>query len=472
MSQPAEIKVNPEVASTADWSTKSTSKANRSDEQPTDGCDLPTPGVATLPPHLRARVIALASRGISQLPATRIPPALRASASFAPAKREKLVGGQIAATLDSDDEFREHLATQVRALVPKALAALELGAAETVPSPDDAAAAFLVRPGGWVAVVERAIRAEQQRRVTAGGDPVATVERLRAELSEARGEVRSAREKLRGQLDEVKADNTTLRRTLGQTRQQLKQAQDVATKADDALEAVRREGGVAQRAAEAEARRLRQRVEQLESQTTSIRRAARDDRDAETMRLRLLLDTVMDGAAGLRRELALPPVDMLPADTVRAIVPDADTGLGVGRSLADDDPGLLRQLLDLPRLHLIVDGYNVSKSAWPSSPLEQQRTRLSSRISALVAGKGIEVTIVFDGADLTHPPRVSSPRGIRVLFSPPGVIADDTVRLLVSAEPVGRPLVVVSTDREVAESVTKMGARSVSSQALIAAVGV
>jgi predicted RNA-binding protein with PIN domain len=113
----------------------------------------------------------------------------------------------------------------------------------------------------------------------------------------------------------------------------------------------------------------------------------------------------------------------------------------------------------------------VSKTAWPSAPLEEQRNRLGSRVAALVAGKGIEVTIVFDGADLKHPPTVSAPRGVRVLFSPPGVIADDTIRHLVSAEPLGRPLVVVSTDREVAESVTKMGARSVASQALVAAMG-
>ncbi len=124
------------------------------------------------------------------------------------------------------------------------------------------------------------------------------------------------------------------------------------------------------------------------------------------------------------------------------------------------------------RAHLIIDGYNVSKSAWPTAPLEEQRNRLASKVAALVAGKRIETTIVFDGAELKHPPVISPPRGVRVLFSPPGVIADDTIRQLVFVEPEGRPLVVVSTDREVAESVTKMGARSVSSQALVAAMGV
>jgi len=444
------------------------------DDQPTPPGDA-APTTHALPPRLRAGVVALASQGLSRLPATQVPAALRKSASFAPAKRAKLVGGQIAAAVDRDGEFREHLATQVRAIAPTAVASLESG---TPPVTLDtlaeaAAAAFLVRTDGWEAVVERAMEAEEQRREAPGGDLAAMVERLQAALTSARSEVRSVREKLRAQVAEVKADNTALRRTLGQTRQQLKQAQETAASADVVVGSVRRESEIAQRAAEAEARRLRARVERLESHNTSARRAVREERETETMRVRLLLDTVMDAAAGLRRELALPPSEMLPADTVRTVEPGVDPGVaGVGRSLLGDDPTLLRRLLEVPRAHLIIDGYNVSKAAWATAPLEEQRNRLASRVAALVAGKGVETTIVFDGADLKHPPTVSLPRGIRVLFSPPGVIADDTIRHLVSAEPLGRPLVVVSTDREVAESVTKMGARSVTSQALVAAMGI
>jgi predicted RNA-binding protein with PIN domain/phage shock protein A len=443
-------------------------------EQPTPPGNA-APTTHALPPRLRARVVALASQGLSRVPPAHVPAALRRSASFAPAKRAKLVAGDLAGAVDDDDEFREHLATQVRAIVPTATASLE---SDTPPVTvetlaETAAAAFLLRTEGWESVVQRAIDAEEERRDAPGGDLAATVEKLQAALTSARSELKSAREKMRTQVAEVKADNAALRRTLGQTRQQLKQAQETAASVDSVVESVRRESEIAQRAAEAESRRLRARVERLESHTTSARRAVREDREAETMRLRLLLDTVMDSAAGLRRELALPPSEMLPADTVRAVEPGVDPGVaGVGRALLGDDPMLLRRLLEVPRAHLIIDGYNVSKTAWPTAPLEEQRNRLGSRVAALVAGKGIETTIVFDGADLKHPPSVSPPRGIRVLFSPPGVIADDTIRHLVTAEPLGRPLVVVSTDREIAESVTKMGARSVTSQALVAAMGV
>ena len=79
----------------------------------------------------------------------------------------------------------------------------------------------------------------------------------------------------------------------------------------------------------------------------------------------------------------------------------------------------------------------------------------------LAAQTGAEVTCVFDGAELAAPVLLAPPRGVRVLFSKPGVTADELIRQLVRAEPPGRPVVVVSTDREVADGVAKAGARPV-----------
>jgi predicted RNA-binding protein with PIN domain len=138
----------------------------------------------------------------------------------------------------------------------------------------------------------------------------------------------------------------------------------------------------------------------------------------------------------------------------------------VGRSAPDDDPALLDELLALPQVHLIVDGYNVTKTAWPNSPLHSQRQRLVTALGALVAQRRIEVTVVFDGAELSGPVRLNSPRGVRVRFSPAGVIADEVIRQLVRAEPPGRPVVVVSSDREVAESIVAMGARALGATSL------
>jgi hypothetical protein len=55
-----------------------------------------------------------------------------------------------------------------------------------------------------------------------------------------------------------------------------------------------------------------------------------------------------------------------------------------------------------------------------------------------------------------------------VRFSPAGVTADDVLLELVRAEPVGRPVVVVSGDGEVASGATEAGARAIPSTALVA----
>jgi predicted RNA-binding protein with PIN domain len=140
-------------------------------------------------------------------------------------------------------------------------------------------------------------------------------------------------------------------------------------------------------------------------------------------------------------------------------------------SLDPDDPAMLEQLIALPRAHLIVDGYNVTKTAWPEQSLERQRERLLAGIAPLVARSGAEVTVVFDAAGSTERPVVNRPRGVRVLYSPAGVIADDVIRELVAAEPRGRPLVVVSSDNEVAGDVVRAGARCLAAGALTRLVG-
>ena len=63
----------------------------------------------------------------------------------------------------------------------------------------------------------------------------------------------------------------------------------------------------------------------------------------------------------------------------------------------------------MPRARLIVDGYNVSKTAWPTSSLEAQRIRLLSGLAPLVARTGAETTVVFDAAALDRAARGRGP---------------------------------------------------------------
>jgi predicted RNA-binding protein with PIN domain len=188
-----------------------------------------------------------------------------------------------------------------------------------------------------------------------------------------------------------------------------------------------------------------------------------------------LLDTVVEAAQGLRRELALPPVSTRPADDVVAAggavtQAAAEVQDREGRARADDDPGVLEALLSLPQVHLVVDGYNVTKEGYGGLTLEQQRDRLTGSLIALVARTRVEATVVFDGASVDA--RIGGgPRGVRVVFSPPGETADEVIRRLVRAEPPGRPVIVVSSDREVADGVAAAGARPVPSRTLLQLLG-
>jgi hypothetical protein len=51
------------------------------------------------------------------------------------------------------------------------------------------------------------------------------------------------------------------------------------------------------------------------------------------------------------------------------------------------------------------------------------------------------------------------------------VIADDVIRQMAAAEPVGRVLIVVSSDREVADGVRRSGARVAASTVLLEMLG-
>ncbi len=178
----------------------------------------------------------------------------------------------------------------------------------------------------------------------------------------------------------------------------------------------------------------------------------------------LLVDTVVQAATGLRRELSLPPVSVRPADAVAAAAPES----GAGRRV--DDPAALDGLLTLPNAHLVVDGYNVTKTGYPDLPLADQRGRLITALAALGARCGAEVTVVFDG-DRRPPVQPAVPRGVRVLFSAADEIADDLIRRLVAAEPEGRPVVVVTNDQQIVRDTRRDAVWSVPSEALLARLG-
>jgi predicted RNA-binding protein with PIN domain len=398
----------------------------------------------------------------------RLPASLRKVADFAPARRARLGGTAILAALDGDDDFRERVAAQVVAKLPAPLSDLADAPRDSDPA-ELAALAWLVRPDGWQDLLADALTRVADRGAAAGGASEADMERLRSKAEASDQAMREARARHREELADLKAENTRLRRTLGETRKDLRDANAAAEKAEAAADEARRRAEIASTAGEKESRQLRAQIERLESEAKSERRAARSDRDEATLRARLLLEAVIDAATGLRRELALPQVAGAPGDRIEAELAEAGgtrTPSSAG-ALGPTSPALLEQYLTMPRARLIVDGYNVSKTAWESSSLEAQRIRLLNGLAPVVARTGAETTVVFDAASSSSRPVVSAPRGVKVRFSPEGVIADDVIRDLVAAEPEGRVVVVVTNDQAVARDVVRAGARSASSEALV-----
>ena len=272
--------------------------------------------------------------------------------------------------------------------------------------------------------------------------------RLRDRLADAERALRDLRARHRGQLDELKTENASLRRKLGESRAAVRAAREEAERAALEAEAARAELGATRENADKELRRLRAQVDRLEEELASGRRTARSDRDDATLRARLLLDTVIEAAAGLRRELALPAATGTPGDRVEAELAEAGTRRPAPRARSGPtSPALLEQYLAMPRARLIVDGYNVSKTAWPASRWRPSASGCSTASPRWWRARGAETTVVFDAAATSARPVVSPPRGVKVLFSPEGVIADDVIRDLVAAEPPGRVVVVVTGDR-------------------------
>lgn len=425
--------------------------------------EVPVPSWAELPDPVRGRIVDWAARALGGLPPAQVPPALVKVSRFTPAKRAKLGGAALGQVVADDAAFRAVVAD---------LARREAQAAGPADDVTAAAGAYLLR------LPENS---ELLGRVAESGQ----LDALRARIAELERSLM----RYRSRVDALAAERDASRRELA----------DVAPRAEQELEKLRgrlREQGTRVRAAEQEAARsveesagtiaaLRtdlaraqrvtaeaqakaaesvERAERIAKSLAAQRDSAGHQRSSADRRLDLLLSTIEGAMIGLRREMALGSGGMAPADLVAGQLPAAGAAAAAGRTRAAD-PARLTEWLMLPAAHLVVDGYNVTKTGYGELSLADQRDRLIRGLASLSARTSAEITVVFDGAAVTtaQPPG----RGIRVLFSPPGVIADDVIRRLVAAEPPGRVVIVASSDREVVTGVSRDGARTVTSDVLL-----
>lgn len=415
----------------------------------------------------RAQVITIAAEVLGKLPADEVPAALRPFAKFAPGKRRQLGAVALAAALDADAEFRAKVADVVTETSPDLTAAVRDGGSTAAADPIDVAVvAYLTRPDGWADVLAAANERWAAEHGAASGQRE-ELDKLRAELGELRSQLKGEPARIREAIASAAAAATRqlaeLRRSIRDRTRELHRAERERDAAIAAAAELRGRLDAQAAAHDAEVRRQRARQADAERSAESARRGARAERDVDDARLWLLIDTLVQAASGLRRELALPAPALRPADIVDAAEPAA------GQRTANDVAALDR-LFAMPNVHVIIDGYNVTKTGYGDLSLADQRARLIGAVAALVAQRGVETTIVFDGGE-RPPAQPAVPRGVRVLFSAPDEIADDLIRRLVANEPPGRPLVVVTSDRQVVSDTSRSGAWSAPSQVLLDRLG-
>jgi predicted RNA-binding protein with PIN domain len=441
---------------------------DRLPEEAVSGADfVPEPAV---PEPVRQRITALAAAALPGLPFDEVPVPLRRVARFAPNRRARHGGPAIATQLATDALFRQRIGERVVTEAGELGGAVAAGRVPAAADPVEVAAlAYLIRPDDWrdlVGAAAEAVRAQAGSAAVA--HQIREAEQRAARAEHDRAVARVEADKLRDELARVREELSQLRDEARTTAKALREAQAGHRRASELLATEKGRAARASTDHEVELRRLRTRLAEAEALAASGKQAAKDARAVDDARLWLLLETIGQAASGLRRELALDPTDKLPADFVAdraADRPGAPERSGA-RAQDTDDPGRLDQLLALPRAHLIVDGYNVTKRGFAEMSLEQQRKRLITGLGGIAAQTGDEVTVVFDGAERVHglPP---APRGVRVLFSRKGDTADELIRQLVRAEPPGRAIVVISSDREVADGVRRHGAYPMGADSLL-----
>lgn len=286
-------------------------------------------------------------------------------------------------------------------------------------------------------------------RAPAGADPA---ERLRDELRKesdkaaaAKEEARRIKESSRKSLEDERAAVKELRKELQDA---LRKAAESATDAEQARSdaaAARAEAEKAGRRAKKDAAAAQARAKEASAQLRAVRKELSAARRRIT-ELELAVEKAAQPKPSRARKKEAEPRG-----------PRRPLPVPAGR--LEDDPMTLDAWLDAPRVHLLVDGYNVTKSpgGFPDLELPAQRERLIEQLEKLVLRKKVPATVVFDGSDV--PPgrsRLGRTR-VRVEYSRPGEIADDHLMAKLASMPPD-PVVVVTNDRELQERAATEGA--------------
>jgi len=126
-------------------------------------------------------------------------------------------------------------------------------------------------------------------------------------------------------------------------------------------------------------------------------------------------------------------------------------------------------------MHIIIDGYNLIRQSdalrrYERFSLEEGRKALIRFTAQYKRHKGHKVTVVFDGWE-GGPADEERDRqeGIDIIYSRRGEKADDVIKRMV--QKTGEEIVVITSDRDIADFVSRRGKTAISSQEFEGHVG-
>ena len=124
---------------------------------------------------------------------------------------------------------------------------------------------------------------------------------------------------------------------------------------------------------------------------------------------------------------------------------------------------------------IVVDGYNLIH-AMPElarlvgSDLERARDALVSKLAVYRSGRGMRVTVVFDGRGSAGQ-QTRPPGGIEVVFSRAPQTADTKIKTMLALEKSPKSWTVVTSDNSIVRYVRDYGAKTIPSAEFAARLG-
>lgn len=438
--------------------------------------------IPPVPEPLLGPLLETASEVLRVFPGEEVPPSLRPLQGFhARGMARGTARQQLKTAMESDEGFRGSVVDAFldRSEVSAALAGWSAGEAQS--RIDEAAARsdlplltsalLAARPAGWMFGLGLAAATFERARLVDESDAARqAIEARVVQSDEALRRADEARSAAEGRLRSVERE---LREERGARRVRDEQTQRAVEAAERQVQDVLAEGERLQREAEAATvreQRMGQKLRVVEGEL----RAARDtptgpeitlrDRDLQALvDASELADRLAKGLGGVADRVRLLRASTPPPSSRR----ERRAGFRVPAGLPDDVPKAVEAMLRTQGAVAVIDGYNVTKRAWPELALSEQRDRLVSALAAVHARTHCDVTVVFDGADVGPVPAERRP-GVRVRFSAANEEADAVVVREVAALPLSVPVVVVSSDREVRDQAEAEGATVVSSDTFLA----